>query len=88
MSKSAILELYQKVQQDKLNSPEYTKVLRKFNNCREEFDKKLSEEHRQQLTSILQIRSDIEGVGTKDYFIEGFKLATRLMTEVYYKENT
>lgn len=85
---SAILELYQVIRQDKLNSNEYTRILRKFNTHREELDKKLDKQCSEELENVLQLMQEMDTQETKEYFIEAFSLATRLMTEVYYKEDT
>ena len=50
-----IMELYEKVEQEKDNSSEYTLILQEFNELRQKFDSNINEEQRKELEiSILQ----------------------------------
>lgn len=66
---SAILELYDYVQMNKTNSKEYTKLLRKFIQAREEFDKTLIDEQKENLEKLLILVGDVHGQEFQEYFI-------------------
>lgn len=84
---SVILMLYEKVEQEMSSSNEYEEQISKFNILRDQFNKEITPEQQAELTILLQVKTDMESTTAKDFFIEGFKLATRLMTEVFYKED-
>ena len=46
---SVIMELYEKVEQEKNNSSEYTLILQEFNELREKFDSTINEEQQKKL---------------------------------------
>jgi len=68
-NESAILELYEYVQMNKSNSKEYSKRLRKYILAREEFDKKLINEQKEQLEKLLELNGDLHGQEFKEYFV-------------------
>jgi hypothetical protein len=84
---SAILQLYQQVEMYKDNSPEYQKLLGKFNDERDKFDKKLNDADKEELENLFSLLSMANGKEMEEYFVEGFVLGTRLMAEVFYKED-
>ena len=85
---SVILALYEKVEQEMSSSKEYKEQISKFNILRDQFNKEITPEQQSELTTLLQIKTDMESTTARDFFIEGFKIATRLMTEALYKEDT
>ncbi len=84
---SVILKLYEQSEQEMSNSKEYTELLSKFNVCRDDLDDRLAPSQMEDLITLLQIKNDMESITARDYYIEGFKVATRLMTEVFHKED-
>ena len=60
---SAILELYEYVQMNKTSSKEYSMKLRKFIKAKEEFDKHLIDEQKEQLENLLEPCGDVHGQG-------------------------
>ena len=84
---SVILALYEKTEQEMSNSKEYTELLSKFNVYRDQFNKKILPSEQEELTELLQFKTDMESITAKDFFVEGFKVATRLMTEVFHKDD-
>jgi hypothetical protein len=84
---SVILQLYQQVEMYKDNSPEYQKLLGKFNDERDKFDKKLNDADKEELENLFSLLSMANGKEMEEYFVEGFVLGTRLMAEVFYKED-
>lgn len=82
----AILQLYELVEMYKDSPPKYKKLLREFNEARAEFEKKLNEEQKKELANLLPLLSNAHGQEMEEYFVEGFSLATRLITEAFYKE--
>jgi hypothetical protein len=84
---SVILQLYQQVEMYKDNSQEYQKLLGKFNDKRDKFDKKLNDADKEELENLFSLLSMANGKEMEEYFVEGFVLGTRLMAEVFYKED-
>lgn len=85
---SVILALYEKTEQEMSSSTEYKEQISKFNIIRDQFDKEITSEQQAELNILLQIKTDIESTTARDFFVEGFKVATRLMVEALYgKEN-
>lgn len=66
---SAILELYEYVQMNKTNSKEYARLLRKFIQAREEFDKTLIDEQKENLEKLLVLCGDVHGQEFQEYFV-------------------
>lgn len=65
----AILELYEYVQMNKTSSKEYSRKLRKFIEAREDFDKQLLDEQKQQLENLLELYGDMHGQEFQEYFV-------------------
>ena len=84
---SSILELYEYVQMNKTSSKEYSRKLRKFIEAKEDFDKQLIDEQKEQLENLLELCGDMHGQEFNEYFIAGFTLATKLMAEVFVNKN-
>ena len=84
---SDIIEIYNKVQQSKTVSPEYIQILHQFNIDREEFDKGINEQQRQDLVELLQKMKDMSSIEKEDYFVEGYKRGARLMIQILSKQN-
>lgn len=83
---SAILEIYKSIQRDKETSPEYNRLRRKAIEFRDEFENDLDPEQRKALNELIEQRTVMEEVECREYFIEGFVVATKIMTEVFYKD--
>jgi len=64
------------------------KILDEFCDIREEFDKGIVEEQKNQLEKLLDLQVDMNEVNNKEFFVRGFTLATKLITEAYYNEYT
>ena len=84
---NAILELYKYVQMNKTSSKEYSMKLRKFIQAKEDFDKQLIYEQKQQLEYLLELCGDMHWQEFQEYFIAGYTLATKLMAEVFINNN-
>ena len=84
---SEILEIYKRVQEGKGVSAEYEKERRKSLRLREELENDLEPYQREMLNNLIEQRTIAEEVEMKEYFIEAFKIATRLMTEVFAKDD-
>ncbi len=81
---SVILALYEKVEQEMSSSKAYKEQISKFNILRDQFNREITSEQQEELTTLLQIKTDMESSTARDFFIEGFKIATRLMAEALY----
>lgn len=84
---SAILELYEKFEQERKNSPEFSKLLRTFSQNRQEFEKTLDTKQRNNLQKLIEIMYDLRTQEGKEFFRDGFSMATRLITEALHKED-
>lgn len=84
-SESKILELFEQVEMNKKITPPYRKLLRNFIARKEQYTKQLNEEQRKGLEEILSISGSLDEQEMREYFSEGFKMATRLMTEALSK---
>ena len=67
---SAILELYEQVEMYKDSTPKYKKLLKDFNDTREEFDKQLNDEQKKKLEEIFNLLSIADGQEMEEYFVE------------------
>lgn len=67
---SAILELYEQVEMYKDSTPQYKKLLKDFNDTREEFDKQLNDEQKKKLEEIFNLLSIADGQEMEEYFVE------------------
>ena len=83
---SALLKLYDKIEQDRETSTEYNKLRRKSIEYRDIIEKYLTEEQQQELDILMTLKNDMAYQESKEYFIIGFTLATKLMTEVFYNK--
>ena len=68
------------------SSKEYKEQISKFNILRDQFNKEITSEQQAELNILLQIKTDMEITTARDFFVEGFKVATKLMAEVLYKK--
>ncbi len=84
-NESKILELFEQVEMNKKITPTYRKLLRNFITRKEQYVKLLNEEQRKGLEEILSISGSLDEQEMREYFVEGFKLATRLITEALGK---
>ena len=85
---SVIMELYDKVEQEKDNSSEYTLILQEFNELRQKFDSNINEEQRKELQTLLYLYGEMSTIEFKEYFKIGVTKGVKLMTEVFCKEKT
>lgn len=81
-SESDIIHIYKKLQETEPISPEYRNIIHEFNIRREEFDKNLTEEQRQELIDLLQLKTDLSGIDSREKFVEGYKRGARLILEI------
>ena len=56
---SAILELYEKFEQEKKNSPKFCQLLRKLVQQRQSFDNTLSNKQRKELQKLIETMYDL-----------------------------
>ena len=84
-----IMELYEKVEQEKDNSSEYTLILQEFNELRQKFDSNINEEQQKELQTLLYLYGELAAIEFKEYFQAGVSIGVKLMTEVFCtdKEN-
>ena len=87
-NESIIEALYKKMVQEDEPSTEYNKERRKNIELRDELESTLNEEQKEQLNILIESRLVMEDIECKDYFSKGFKIAVKIMTEVFYKEDT
>ena len=85
--KSAILELFEQVEMNKDTSQEYRELAKKYSIKRTEFENSLDNKQKQELDELMLLKGDTDFQEVKEYFIEGFCIATRLTTEAFYKEH-
>ena len=67
---SAILELYEQGEMYKDSTPKYKKLLKDFNDTREEFDKQLNDEQKKKLEEIFNLLTIADGQEMEEYFVE------------------
>ena len=84
---NTILELYYKLAGDKRTSIEYKELSRKQVKAKLEFEQSIEEEKSKQLEQLLNITYDMSEIENKEWFIEGYKIATKIMAEVYNRNN-
>lgn len=87
IKESTILEIFDQVQMEKTISKEYKKLLHKYCDLRENFETKLNEEEKKELSELSDVFEDMGTIEMREYFIDGFSIAVKLMTEVFYKQN-
>ncbi len=80
---NTILELYYRIAGDKRTSFEYKELSRKQGKAKIEIEQAIEESQRKQLEQLLNITYDMSEIENKEWFIEGYKIATKIMTEVY-----
>lgn len=83
-----ILELYSAFEREKTNSKGYDKLLKKFNQLRETFADTLNEQQKNELETLIQLYKEMGIIENKEYYQEGFCKAVKLITAVFYKEDT
>lgn len=84
---SYIEALYDKVQQETTTTPEYKRLLRQCIETRENLEKQLNKNQREQLQKLIDIMNNMCSEETLKLFKDGFKIATKIMTEVYSEED-
>ena len=84
---NTILELYYRLAGDKRTSIEYKELSRKQVKAKLEFEQGIEEEKCKQLEQLLNITYDMSEIENKEWFIEGYKIATQIMAEVYNRNN-
>ena len=88
LNESIIEEIYRRVVQEEEPSTEYKKEKNKNTQLRDELEMTLTDKQKEQLNILIESRIVMEDIDCKDYFSKGFKIAVKIMTEVFYKENT
>ena len=86
MNESVIIDIYEKVLQDKETSPEYNQLRRKCIEQRNKLEKNLMEEQIKQLDNLFEERNIMDEVELREFFIEGFKRGVKIISEVYCNE--
>ena len=86
-SENGILELYEQVEMNKGTTNQYNKLLREYIVKKDKFVEKLTDEQQEELEDVLQANGELDIQEMKEYFVEGFKIATKLLTDTFYKEN-
>ena len=81
-NESIIIDIYEKVLQDKNTSPEYNRLRRKCIEQRDKFETNLTEEQRKELDNLIEERAVMDEVELKEFFIEGFKRGAKIVSEV------
>lgn len=81
-NESIIIDIYQKVLQDKNTSPEYNRLRRKCIEQRDKFETNLTEEQRKELDNLIEERAVMDEVELREFFIEGFKRGAKIVSEV------
>ena len=88
LNESIIEEIYRRVVQEEEPSTEYKKEKSKNTQLRDELEMTLTDKQKEQLNILIESRLVMEDIECKDYFNKGFKIAVKIMTEVFYKEDT
>lgn len=81
-NESTIIDIYDKVLQDKNTSPEYNRLRRKCIEQRDKFETNLTEEQRKELDDLIEERTIMDEVELREFFIEGFKRGAKIISEV------
>ncbi len=81
-NESIIIDIYEKVLQDKNTSPEYNILRRKCIEQRDKFETNLTEEQRKELDNLIEERAVMDEVELREFFIEGFKRGAKIVSEV------
>ena len=81
-NESIIIDIYEKVLQDKNASPEYNILRRKCIEQRDKFETNLTEEQRKELDNLIEERAVMDEVELREFFIEGFKRGAKIVSEV------
>lgn len=88
LNESIIEEIYRRVVQEEEPSTEYKKEKSKNTQLRDELEMTLTDKQKEQLNILIESRLVMEDIECKDYFSKGFKIAVKIMTEVFYKQDT
>lgn len=83
---SIIQDLYDKIEEEGTNI-EYKRLCRKAIEFRDRFEEQLTEDQKEELEKLICMRSDLADLECRKYFYKGFSMATRLITEIFYKED-
>lgn len=81
---STIIDIYKQVQMNKSNSAIYSQLNRRCIDLRDDFEKQLTDGQKKQLQQFLSAREARDEQEVQEYFIEAFKIAVKLMNEVFY----
>lgn len=87
IKESTILEMFDQVEMEKTTSKEYKKLLHRYCDLRETFETKLNEEEKKELDEFITIFEDMGTMEMREFFIDGFTIAVKIMTEVFYKQS-
>lgn len=83
---SVVIALYEKTEQEKKNSSEYTLILQEFNELRQKFDSNINEEQQKELQTLLYLYGEMDTIESQEYFKEGFSKGVKLMMEILCNE--
>lgn len=88
LNESIIEEIYRRVVQEEEPSTEYKKEKSRNTQLRNELESTLTDKQKEQLNILIESRIVMEDIDCKEYFSKGFKIAVKIMTEVFYKQDT
>ena len=86
--KKAMKDLYSRILEDITNTLEYSRLQINYSKLEKEFEKDLTEDQKKQFLMLSDLSVDMNEESRLQIFAEGFGLAVKIMTEVYYKEDT
>ena len=80
---SIIYGLFDKVEEEKTNSKEFSKLLSKYIKQKSEFDKTITDEQREELNNAIDTLHDMTAQENKEFFKIGFLMSAKLLAEAY-----
>ena len=83
--KSVLECIYSKVEEENRATFKYRKLQNELFNISEKLYKHINEDDKQEVEKIIDVLYDMATEENKQFFKEGFTLATNLLTEIYYK---
>ena len=86
--KTAIRNLYYRAVERLTPTEEYNRLLGKYSQLEQCFEKGLSEEQKKQFLILSDLNVDMNEERSWQLYAEGFALGNRIATEVYYREDT
>lgn len=83
---SKIAQLYYQLGEEKQSSPKYKVKQEKYIRQKGKFEKLLNKHQKKEFQKVIDLINDMNSQEIEEFFIEGFKLATKIMTEVFTQE--